>query len=281
MALMAMLVLAILVVVLLLYFWAWLYSGVRSADAFVCSLREEVPTRPSTWRLVRQHAGLRVLTRLHGPEFQTRLEAAVPFPTAEMLAIPREFDLAPTWNKFVERGEVRQLISPTELVGLVALRLPWPLPRALIHFHVALTDLMDSEGVFSAVVRSVDGVALPGWTAGVRALHVQRGELRLRPLPSSGHGAARVQRTGLELELRLDLNKVLPGAAIVGKGILWAVEFALAVMIPFIWDLSLRTLDSMVTQDGPMGRRLREDATGVYAMVRRRAGQEAAVSKSA
>lgn len=181
-------------------------------------------------------------------------------------------------GRFAERGELLRLISPTELTGVVAIKLPWPLPRALIHFHIALIDLMDSAGVFSAVAHSIDGIPLPRWAAGGCALHVQSAELRLRPLPSSGCGVACVQRTGIELELRLDLNKALSVSETLGRGILWAVEFALAIMTPIIWDLSLRALCGMVSADGPIGHRLREDATGLYAIVRRRTGQDAAVS---
>ncbi len=120
-------------------------------------------------------------------------------------------------RRFVERGEVLEVISQTELVGLVAIRLPWPLPRALMIFCVSLTDLMDSEGVFSAVFKSVDGVAIPGWAVGVPVVHVQMGQLRLRPLLASGHSEARRPMcTGLEFELCLDLSKVFPVAATFG-----------------------------------------------------------------
>lgn len=165
------------------------------------------------------------------------------------------------------------MISPTELVGIVAIRLPWPLPRVLLCFRVALTDLMDSAGVFSANVTSVDGIALPGWTTGVFVLHVHECVLRLRPLPSVTHNAVLQQRTAIECDLCLNTTKVLPIAAKIGHGIRWAIEFALDAMTPSVWDMMLHSLRHV--SSGPIGRRLREDITGVYEMVRRRAGQEA------
>lgn len=162
-------------------------------------------------------------------------------------------------------------MSPTELVGIVAIRLPWPLPRVLLCFHVTLSDLMDSEGVFRAHVRSVDGFALPDWTAGVSLLQVHECVLRLSPLPSVKQGAVLQHRTGIEYDLCLNLNTVLPLAVKIGNGIRWAVEFALDAMTPRVWDMMLHSLRTV--SSGPIGRRLREDVTGVYAMVRRRAGQ--------
>ena len=76
---------------------AWVSGGVGAES---CTSPDEVPTQ-SAWRLVRHHAGLRISSRLHGSEYHTRLEAVIPYPAAEILAIMREFDLAHTWNTHV------------------------------------------------------------------------------------------------------------------------------------------------------------------------------------
>lgn len=52
-----------------------------------------------TWRLVRQHAGLRLSTMFTESNAHARIQGVVPFAAADIIAILREFDLAPTWNK--------------------------------------------------------------------------------------------------------------------------------------------------------------------------------------
>ena len=65
------------------------YCYDHSAGGFMSTL---------TWRLVRQHAGLRLLTRFNESDAHARIQGVVPFAAADIIAILREFDLAPTWN---------------------------------------------------------------------------------------------------------------------------------------------------------------------------------------
>ena len=67
---------------------------------------------------------------------------ALPTGAAELMCLPREVDLVPTWNRFCAWGGVLRVASPTELWVGAVLKLPWPVPRHAILLHAQLHDRM-------------------------------------------------------------------------------------------------------------------------------------------
>ena len=89
---------------------------------------------------------LRIYTAIDASRFSLRFAVdSLPTGAAELMCLPREMDLVPTWNKFCAWGGVLRVASPTELWAGAVLELPWPVPRHAILVHAELHDRMGEE----------------------------------------------------------------------------------------------------------------------------------------
>ena len=228
-----------------------------------------VPCSLEGWELVRQVDGLRLYTRTLRLELHFRFVAEVATGVAELLCIPREIDLAPTWNRFAGDSGILELHSNANLDAYATVVPPWPLPAAVVVFNAVLHDTMAQHSAYAIVAGSVDR-DLPAHckSAHHRRLPVLPSLLQLTPI--GGDGSASDPTTKLDMSVALDLAKLRSIRQLAPP---WLIKSALYVMLPFVWGAALRLLSRISDRTTPLGARLQADATGIYATVRKGARQ--------
>jgi len=199
---------------------------------------------------------------------------ALPTGAAELMCLPREVDLVPTWNRFCAWGGVLRVASPTELWVGAVLKLPWPVPRHAILLHAQLHDRMAEEGcvLVEATTPASFAAALPApLRACPHALPIAASVGRLMPLPPDSAGP----RTAVDVQMTIELRGLGWMGGMASGVPQWLVNLFLFVVAPLVYRRALAVLADL-SPESDLGARLRADETGVYSRLRLMTGQRAA-----
>lgn len=243
------------------------------------------------WKLARAIKGsqsLEVYTQMRDGCLGLKFIAEVDSSAAECIALVREVDILPTWNKFVDSAEILRLVTPTNLYACAVASFPWPIPWHSVVLHARFERSPEGGGGLLVLLHSPQhteldkaGLRLPANMRSHNELEFQRGIARLSNLrggaaPGGGSAGARGNssknsgrpRTRLELVLELDLRRLafLGNAATSIPG--WILNVVLAIVIPWVWKQALVVLRGMRSHTSPYMKRLAEDTSGIYEIVR-------------
>ena len=101
----------------------------------------------SPWLKVYTRSGEGKLSiHAHGVMFAT---------AAELLAVLREVDLLPQWNRYCDTASVLKSTSQKELWAVAGVRLPWPVPPQTLRVHAKLGVDRKRRRAIVAAARSV------------------------------------------------------------------------------------------------------------------------------
>ncbi|KXZ48806.1 hypothetical protein GPECTOR_25g390 [Gonium pectorale] len=220
------------------------------------------------WQLVRDDE-LRLQYR-HMPErglhaFRARCELDAP--VEHLVALAREVDLCPTWNKYCTSAHVLKQKSQTDVTVYMSLWVPWPFNDVGFCVDATGADLYEEEGLLAITFGSPnkgDGsepVQLPDAASGHRKIRLQRPScMTFVPLPPSTPGGE--SRTLVQVQCYVD-----PGTRHVPPFI---ISFVLKVLSPFIYGAVKKVLASAFrTPDSPLPQRIKQRAE-LYDLVRKR-----------
>jgi hypothetical protein len=98
---------------------------------------------------------LKVHTRMERSYLSVHAHGELSVTAAEILAVLREVDMIPKWNKFCDHAYLLQVVSPTELWAVAGVRLPWPVPAQVLHVHAKLAGDSKRPHAVVAAARSV------------------------------------------------------------------------------------------------------------------------------
>jgi hypothetical protein len=234
------------------------------------------PIDRRVWTLAREVHGeqwMRVWTQSSGGDLSLRVEGGVYASAAEILAMLREVDLLPTWNRFCDGAPPPTVITATDLWASAGVRLPWPVPPQSLTVHALVArDPEAAEGVvaFARSPTAADatrpkGAALPSWLRTRLPLRVDVAVARMRP---AKHAARTATRADIYLNFRLsDMHFHATTAPS------WIVNTVVYIVAPAIWHAYLEALAMLRASDSRHAARLRADASGLYARVVRWSAQ--------
>jgi len=228
---------------------------------------EEISLEPgplSGWNLVRDVEGLHVYTRFKSDtEFNFRCVAVVDTGIAELVCIPREIDLAHTWNKFAGEARILELHSAANLDAYATIAIPWPMPSVACVFNAVLHHPSPGERAYAIIAKAIERAIPPSSkSAALRRLPIKPSLLHLTPVP---HAAGKGPRTKLDIEVSIDLSQIIPLSQFTP---LWFINTALWLMLPWVWGAALELLRRIADPATPLGARLADDPTGIYADIR-------------
>lgn len=274
-----------LTILLLLLNVFWLFVIHRRLARYVSLLQQRgdvsVPGSASGegWTLAStlDHGKCCIYTAQKPGQFSLRVAlASLPTGAAEVMCLPREVDLIPTWNTFCGWGGVLTLTSPTDLCVGAVLALPWPVPNHSILVHAQLHDHMAHDGhilVEAATPETFDEALPAPMRACAHTLPITSSMGTLTPLPPDPASGA--PRTAADVSMTVSLTGLgwLGGVA---SGVpQWLINLILFVVTPLVYRRALQVLGDL-SPDTALGKRLHSDATGVYEHLRSISGQRAA-----
>jgi hypothetical protein len=254
-------------------------------------VHEHLRTTPEAagWRLACSLDGLKAYTRPDPGEFAFRLVGTHTGSTpAQWVVLFRELDLLPEWLSICSSASVLRLASPTELWPLAAFTFPWfwMLPPLYVLLHVRLQENVPGEWVAAITTdETFDRAALPPSIASYSEVFLGLAVARLAVADAASDGDGRTDTTKTKLSTTTNIDAVFkvpirrltflgPARLAMAHAPAWLVTLAVAVVIPFLWSAFIATLASKVVSSreptSPWRARLREDATGLYALMSRR-----------
>ena len=214
---------------------------------------------------------------LHDGLFAMRLVIAeIPAGIAELMCLPREIDLMPSWNIFCSWGGLLRLNTPTDLVAGGVLSLPWPVPRHSVMLHAHVQDRMATMGCVlvdaADAHASFEGEKPAELASCPHMLPIQGGIAHLKPLPPSQDGAP---RSAVDFVVEVDLKRMtMLGGALAANMPQWLIAMVMTVVVPWVYRKALGVLrDQVAKPTTALGARMAKDETGVYRDIRRWAGQ--------
>ncbi|KXZ48805.1 hypothetical protein GPECTOR_25g389 [Gonium pectorale] len=220
------------------------------------------------WRTVRDDE-LRLQHR-HLPErgaHAFRATCELDAPVEHLVAMAREIDLYPTWNKYVTTANILQRRNETDVTFYMTVWVPWPISQVGLCSDAVGTDVLAEEGRFVIMLCSPKkgAIELPEAAKGHRKIRLQRPTCMVfTPLPPSTPGGK--PRTLAQVMVVLDPGiRHLP---------CFIMTFVLKILCPFIYNAVKKVLASAFrTPDSPLPQRIGQRAE-LYEIVRQRA-QEA------
>ncbi|GFR51259.1 hypothetical protein Agub_g13566 [Astrephomene gubernaculifera] len=197
-------------------------------------------------------------------------------PMEKLVALARELDLFPTWNKYCTSAKVLRESTPADMRVYVSLWMPWPFSDVGFCVDVNGLDLFDDEGCIVAAICSPDRkdrtTPLPPGSEKHTKIRLLRPScLTFTPLPPKTPGGT--LRTHCHVQAYVDTGgKHVPAVVI---------SFVLKVFSPFIYGTVKKVLASAFGDPrGPLPSRMREQPH-LYDMVRRRSEAYLAARKAA
>mmetsp|Transcript_12322 Transcript_12322/g.26605 ORF Transcript_12322/g.26605 Transcript_12322/m.26605 type:complete len:579 (-) Transcript_12322:970-2706(-) len=186
-------------------------------------------------------------------------------PLEQPLCLCREFDLCPSWNKYMLEGSVLRELSVVDVMVRGVMWVPWPLNPIEFVAAASGADLLQEDGSIIVALESPeklpDDIVLPAASAKRRQFRFMHGSyMQLRPLQPAKEGGP--PRTTICFEIHVD-----PGFKYVPASIL---TFVLRVMAPFIYSSVLRLLQrTFKDPQAELPRRIGQ-RTELYGLVRER-----------
>lgn len=254
-------------------------------------VHEHLRTTPEAagWRLACSLDGLKAYARPDPGEFAFRLVGTHTGSTpAQWVVLFRELDLLPEWLSICSSASVLRLASPTELWPLATFTFPWVwmLPPLYVLLHVRLQENFPGEWVAAITTdETFNRAALPPGIASYSEVFLSLAVARLAVADAASDGDGRTDTTKTKLSTTTNIDAVFkvpirrltflgPARLAMAHAPAWLVTLAAAVVIPFLWSAFIATLASKVVSSreptSPWRARLREDATGLYALMSRR-----------
>jgi hypothetical protein len=94
--------------------------------------------------------------RPDSPIHSFRFIADFPSAGADLLALAREFDLAPSWNWSVPDAAILATRSDIDMDVYLVLYLPWPFSNRRAALRVIGSDMLKEEGALVVTMHSID-----------------------------------------------------------------------------------------------------------------------------
>uniref|UniRef100_A0A7S4B6J2 Uncharacterized protein n=2 Tax=Chrysotila carterae TaxID=13221 RepID=A0A7S4B6J2_CHRCT len=130
---------------------------------------------------------------------------------------------------------------------------------------------MEHDSSFVCIARTPDAFDAPVGApvaACKREIPLELGVCRLMPQAVPG-----APRTSVDTMFRLDLTRIsyLGGAKALPQ---WLMNMVLYLVLPFVWRHALKAItDGFSHAERPLAKRVIEDSSGVYGLIRRSTGQ--------
>lgn len=207
----------------------------------------------------------------------------------------READLIPLWNPLCSEGGIAKLVSPTEMLGFALVTFNvLPLPAMFVLLHAIITLRAPVGESIGLTARTADEVAYDRTSYLPKAVCAEYGELKLaidaemtpvfqdtrRSVAEDTRKGAATQppgpppppRTRVVGECTVNvtalgtrLGRLVQSRLVIG--------LILTIIVPLLWRAFLRVLQVVGRPDSEWGARVRDDATGLYRLVRDASGQ--------
>lgn len=219
-------------------------------------------------------------------ELSFHFDATLDTGISTVLALARETDLMPVWNPYCKLAAVMKLASPLDLYAYADFGFsPLPVPPMFVVVHATVEDRTSSAGHWYVRLATsppaTDGGPDSSDRGGVPRDVLSHGEVRIKhafgllaavPPRVGGPRGASGARTRVQAELAMDLTRLhMLGPIRFLTPPSWLVNIVTRVMIPGVWRACLEAI-AKIHEDGssgPIGKRLADDATGVYRRIRR------------
>ena len=296
------------VVILIALFFAYLCTPSRHANRYQkLADRYRLPAdadADSEWRLATDITGdqpLKVHTRVRAGELSFRMSATLDASVAEIVSLARETDLMPVWNPYCRVGGLLEERSMWELWAWADFKFsPLPVPPMFTVVHAILEDHVSTSGHWYCRVSyappppssssseskpengdDAEALLLAHERSAIPDEVLTHGEVRLSYAFGTLHPIERPRgvppRTRVEIELALDLTHLTAfGPLRFLRPPAWLVNIVTRVMIPGIWREALAAVGKMQSdgRNGPIGKRIHEDPSGVYKRVKKVSRQQ-------
>lgn len=150
------------------------------------------PTTAASWREVYSSPQLRISHHFNGHRHAVRITTSFDVGVDVLVAIAREIDLLPGWNRFVLFSQILEEYSGTSVRAGARLWTPFPLQNIASIVNASLYDLLDSHGCFLLLTASPEhtpgGAAPPPLPAELSGLWAMPNEGQIRYAPRPGGG---------------------------------------------------------------------------------------------
>ncbi|KAG2493722.1 hypothetical protein HYH03_008235 [Edaphochlamys debaryana] len=206
-----------------------------------------------------------------------RARAVLEAPSEYMVALCRELDLVPTWNKYCTTADVLRVDSLTDVTAYMSIWMPWPLNNVGFCLSANGAEMFEEEGALVITFTSIDprkdpSLELPPGVEKDRRLRVLRpSAIKFMPLPPKtpdGPG-----RTLCYMQAYIDPGiRNLPG---------FVISFVLKVLSPFVYTAVQKTLAAAFKSPGlPLPSRIAQRPE-LYDWVARRTREYIAAKQAA